>query len=410
MAAALELFGCLNCGALQRLPYASHAGAIRCVACGSVLERTIWRSPAAALACACAGLLLLLPANFGMFVSTSVLGASRDSRLVSGALAMQNDGWPLLAALIFLFVVVAPFAQFGLLSAVLGALQGGLRPQWLGRMFRYADRLETWSMPDVFLLGLAVAYARLKASIDVQLGVGALAFIGVGLLSLLIRATLDKVAVWQEIRPQAPLPPKTDAIISCTGCAWLTPAGNAGAPCPRCAATLQARRPESIGLTAAFGIAALLFYVPANVMPMATLPIGFTPVSYTVLQGVIDLANAHLFALALVVFSASFAGPFLKLALIGWCLGSVWRRSNRSLRAKTRLYEVVAKIGRWSMIDPFAIACFVPVMQYNAFIYARAGPAATHFALVVVLTILATDAFDPRLIWDAAMRSHGAPE
>ena len=61
------------------------------------------------------------------------------------------------------------------------------------------------------------------------------------------------------------------------------------------------------------------------------------------------------------------------------------------------------------MVDPFVIACFVPVMQYNALIYGRAEPAATPFAMVVVMTMLATRCFDPRLMWDAAGRRRPAP-
>jgi len=69
---------------------------------------------------------------------------------------------------------------------------------------------------------------------------------------------------------------------------------------------------------------------------------------------------------------------------------------------KTRVYKIVEEIGRWSMVDPFVIACFVPVMQYNNFIYGRAEPAAPAFAAVVILTMIAARTFDPRLMWDAA--------
>jgi paraquat-inducible protein A len=417
LSAPAELCGCPDCGALQRLPEAPRAGVIRCVECRSVLERTHGRSQAGALACALAALLLLVPANLAPFLTTSVLGVSRQSVLASSALAMQKDGWPLLAIFIFAFVVVAPFLRFGLLSAVLGLLQLGHRPAWLGRAFRYADLLQTWAMPDVFLLGLAVAYARLRASIAVTVEMGALAFIAVGVLALFTRATLDKGAVWRSLRPQAPLPgadaPGGGATLTCTSCDWLAPADHAGQACPRCAARLHARKPEAAGRATALSLAALLFYLPANLLPLATLPIGLTPTKYTVLQGVVDLAQAHLFGLALLVFCASFAIPFLKLAGLGWSLLSVLRGSDRRLRTKTRLYHVVEEIGRWSMVDPYVIACFVPVMQYNALIYGRAEPAATPFALVVVMTMTATRCFDPRLMWDAAARrgsGRGRPE
>ena len=386
------------------MPAVPRAGVVTCVACTSVLERTHGRSLTLALGCVSAALLLLGPANLAPFLTTSVLGVSRQSVLASSASAMQGDGQPLLAILILLFVVVFPVLRFGLLTAVLGLLHTRRRPPWLGRAFRYADALQTWAMPDVFLLGLAVAYARLKASIDVEVGIGAMAFIAVGLLALFTRATLDKGAAWEAILPQTRLVAGREEAITCTACDWLAPLEHAGRACPRCAARLVARKPEAVGRASALSLAAVLFYLPANLLPLATLPIGLTPTRYTVLEGVVDLSQAHLFGLALLVFCASFAIPFLKLAGLAVCVGSVLRRSGRALKGKTRLYHVVEEIGRWSMVDPFVIACFVPVMQYNSLIYGRAEAAATPFALVVVLTMLATRFFDPRLMWDAAGR------
>ena len=407
MTSGAALSGCPDCGALQRLPRAPRAGVVKCGDCRSVLERTHGRSLAASLACSLSALALLFPANMAPFLTTSVLGVSRQSVLASSAAAMQKDGWPLLALFIFAFVVIAPFLRFGLLATVLGALQLRLRPRWIGRAFRAANLLQTWAMPDVFLLGLVVAYARLKASIDVEVGVGALCFIAVGVLALFTRATLDKAAVWAAILPERDA---AGGALTCTSCDWLAPAAAAGSPCPRCQAGLHARKPEAVGRATALSLAALLFYIPANLLPLATLPIGLTPTRYTVLEGVIDLAQAHLFGLALLVFCASFTIPFLKLAGLGWCIASVLRRSDRALRFKTRLYHVVEEIGRWSMVDPFVIACFVPVMQYNDLIYGRAEPAAEPFTMVVVLTMIATRCFDPRRMWDAAAGPalHGA--
>jgi paraquat-inducible protein A len=83
-------------------------------------------------------------------------------------------------------------------------------------------------------------------------------------------------------------------------------------------------------------------------------------------------------------------------------VASVLTRSRRFLVAKTRAYRLVEEIGRWSMIDPFVIGAFVPVMQYNDFVYARPEPAAVAFTAVVIVTMLAARLFDPRLMWDAA--------
>jgi paraquat-inducible protein A len=398
----MRIIGCPNCGAIQKVDHARGSWVASCAVCRSPLERTTMRSLPAALCCASSVLLLLIPANFLPFLTTSVLGVSRHSRLISSASAMWKDGWPLLAVFIGLFVIVFPLVRFSLLTTVLGALQFGYRPRWLGSAFRWANGLQQWAMLDVFLLGLWVAYARLAGTISVQIGAGGFCFIAAALLSLFARASLDKGAVWKLIGATAAEPPIH--VNSCGACDLIVPAEHEGRDCPRCGAKITAREPDAVARATALTVAGLIFYIPANLYPIATLPIGLTPTKYNVLQGVIDLAQAHFIGLALLVFTASFLIPFLKLAGISYCLISVFRRSGRRLVMKTRVYRLVEEIGRWSMVDPFVIACFVPVMQYNSFIYGRAEPAAPAFATVVVLTMIAARSFDPRLLWDAALR------
>jgi len=397
------IVGCPDCGTRQRLPAPARATVVRCITCDGTIERTHGRSLSAALACSLATLLFLIPANLSLFLRTDALGVSRSSHLASAASAMFLEGWPWLALVVFLFVVVFPIVRFALLTAVLGLLEYGRVEPWMGRAFRWSNRLETWAMPEVFLLGLAVAYARLADSIAVRVGPGAVAFIAAGVLALVVRATLDKAAVWERIAPDS-CPADPEDAIECQDCDLLLPSHHEGRGCPRCAAPVRRRKPQSISRTIALTLAALLLYIPANIYPLATLPINYKPTKYTVLQGVIDLAQAGLWDLAILVFCASFLIPFLKLVGLTWCVVSVLRRSDRHLVAKARTYRVVEEIGRWSMVDPFVIGAFVPVMNYNALIYGRAEAASVPFTAVVVLTIISAKTFDPRLMWDAARR------
>ncbi len=354
----------------------------------------------AALACAAATLLLLIPANLCPLITTSALGASRTSHLASSAVSMWRDGLPWVGVCLSLFLVVFPLVRFTLLTLVLAQVRSGRVRSWTGRAFRWDHELEPWAMADVFLLALLVAYARLAATIPVTLEIGSYCFVAAGILTLATRAVLDRRAIWEAIAA-APTPP-TGPLVSCPACGLLLAEGAVGSACPRCADTVHARRPGGLRRAAGLTLAGLLLYIPANLYPIATLPIGLTPTHYTVLEGVKDLFSARLVGLGLLVFCASFLIPMLKLAGMAWCVRSVLRRSRRGLVFKTRLYRAVEEIGRWSMIDPFVIGAFVPVMQYNDLIYGRAEPAAVAFTGVVVTTMLAARFFDPRLMWDAA--------
>lgn len=354
------------------------------------------------MALAATTVLLLVPANLLPVYRVGLLGASRESHIFSGVTVLWREGWPELAIPVLLFAIIAPLVRFGLLAVTLATLQMSRRPVWLGAAFRHAQMLRSWAMPEVMLLGLWVAYGRLAALFALQLELGGRLWAAAAVAAMLTRATLNPRAVWRAIMPDGQA--SADEGISCTACDLGAPASTAGTSCRRCGARLSARKSASITRTTALTIAGLIFYVPANLLPMAaTIQVGaFLP--YTVLKGVRDLAAADLWALAVLVFGASFAIPLLKLVGMFWLLWSVHTVSTRRLRTKMKLFDVIHEIGRWSMVDIFAIASFVPLMQFAEIAGARAMAGAACFVMVVVLTMLATESFDPRLLWDATRR------
>jgi paraquat-inducible protein A len=314
-----------------------------------------------------------------------------------------RDGSPLLALCVFLFVLTFPLIRFGALTAVLLTLRLGRRLAWQTHAFRICNALQVWAMLDVFLLGLVVAYFRLRSSLEVTLGAGAICFIIAGLLSLVARATLDKAQVWRLISPDRRLIREPSMV--CLSCELVMPRAERATMCPRCHAVVTARKKNPYSRSMALLLAAGLMYLPANIYPIATIPIDLRPTSYTVLGGVIDLVRSHLLGLAALVFTASFTIPLLKMLGLAWCASSAMCGSCRFLLGKTRVYRIVEEVGRWSMVDPLTIACFVPVLQFNALIDGHSEPAVVPFSAVVILTTLAVQLFDPRRMWDAAEKN-----
>ncbi len=375
-----------------------------CRRCRADLEVTNGRSITAALACASATFLLLFPANLSPFLGVSILGMSRQTKLASGIFYLWNSHWVLFAAFTGLFAVLLPFIRFGLLTFVLGSLRLGFRPHWLGRVYRWTMRLDPWAMPDVFLIGAMIGYSRVTVRLSVTIGWGGYCLLGAALLAMLSRATLDRRTVWRAAGPERDAP-KNRPAISCTTCDLVLPADDEGKPCPRCGQTLHRRKPGSMACTTALVIAGFALYLPANIYPMnITTQIGHH-VSYTIFDGVRDLFAAGLAPLGLVIFCASIVIPVLKLAGLSWFMLSIRRKSNRHLVFKTKLYRFIDEIGRWSNIDPFTIAVFAPLMQFPPLVQSNAGIGATAFLAVVVITMVASRTFDPRLMWDAAEKA-----
>ena len=149
-----------------------------------------------------------------------------------------------------------------------------------------------------------------------------------------------------------------------------------------------------------------MLYLPANLLPiMHVTSLGRTR-SDTILSGAEFLLVSGMWPLALVVFVASILIPLLKMVILAYLLVSVQRRWQTRPLDRTRLYRFTEFVGRWSMVDIFVVTVLVALVQLGAVADVEAGAGALYFAAVVVMTMLAAIAFDPRLIWDNVTNRH----
>jgi len=191
---------------------------------------------------------------------------------------------------------------------------------------------------------------------------------------------------------------------SCETCGLLSrpvPGAEEGR-CPRCGDLLEFRKRASIQAAWAFLIAAAICYIPANVLPVLTTTTAAGADSDTILQGVVLLWSPTGWPLSLIVLVASIMIPSAKILALAYLLIAVQRGSAKSNEQRTRLYRTVEFIGRWSMVDVFVDTFTAALVQLQPLMSVEAGPGLVFFAAVVVLTMLAVESFDPRLIWDAA--------
>jgi len=171
--------------------------------------------------------------------------------------------------------------------------------------------------------------------------------------------------------------------------------------CPRCGSALHSRKQNSISRCLALVIAASIMMVPAQMLPITiTSAVGQTQAD-TILSGVIYFMHTGMWPIALVIFVASVFVPFAKLLILSLLMLSVQFRWRWRPRDRTRLYRVTELVGRWSMVDVYVVTILVALVKLGAVASIDAGPGATYFAAVVILTMFAAESFDPRLIWDA---------
>ena len=191
-------------------------------------------------------------------------------------------------------------------------------------------------------------------------------------------------------------------LVSCETCELLVRPAAVAEPgyCPRCGAELAWRRHDSIQSTWALVIAAAICYIPANVLPvLSTTTLGSSDAD-TIMGGVVFLFTSGSWPLALIVLIASVMVPLGKLVALAYLLITVQSGSITSNHERTQLYRMVEFIGRWSMLDVFVDTFTVALVQLQPLMSVEPGPGVLFFAAVVVLTMIAAESFDPRLIWD----------
>lgn len=156
----------------------------------------------------------------------------------------------------------------------------------------------------------------------------------------------------------------------------------------------------STAQAAALALAATMMLVPAYALPVMHLgTLGLPAQDTTILAGVSQLWEDNLPALAAIVFTASFVVPILKLVGLAWLLFAAWRPRGRDPRRLTLIYGVIDFIGRWSMLDVFLVAFLSGAVRFGVLAAVQPRPGIVAFGAAVVLTMLATHRFDPRLLW-----------
>ncbi len=190
-------------------------------------------------------------------------------------------------------------------------------------------------------------------------------------------------------------------LVSCHACHLLSAQALEGLRCPRCGTVLHRRKPDSVARTWAFLIAAVILYIPANLLPMMITQSVFGTSQDTVLSGIGYFWISGSMALAILVLIASVVVPLLKMLALTMLLLSVQFRSTWRIRQQTRLYRLLEVVGRWSMLDIFVVAMLAALVRAGKLATIIPGPGAMAFASVVVLTMLASLSFDPRLLWDS---------
>ncbi len=399
---------CGQCGALNDKVERPYSHNVDCHRCGNRLYFCVrnWYQRCSAYiisAMVCFAMSYILP-----FIYLDAGGLQVEAKILTGVMQMINrDEW-LLVGIVFLSIFVFALFEIIALSFILICLSIQYKGVWLKRLIKVIAHLRPWNMLEIFLVSTVVTSIKLADLASVSPGIGLFTFFLLIVMLILAHREIDYVWLWDWIderntfNHQYSKDAEQLPDISCHHChAFISSKLAANIKkCPRCRSSIHHRIHQSTQKTLALLIAAALFYIPANVLPILHSTRFGELKSDTILSGALYMFSSGAWFVGLVIVLASVVVPVAKLTIMGYLLWAVKGKVNLTRQKQMQLYRITEFIGRWSMIDVFVVISLVAMVQFGILANIEAGSAILPFAIVVIFTMLAAETFDSRLLWD----------
>lgn len=374
-----------------------------CPRCGTKLYKGGLQPIIGNLALALTCLLLFIPSHFFPFISIRLVGVMIPATLPSGTFTLMQEGFVGLGILILFCSSIAPLSVC--IAVIINHLS--LSRRWF-KPFRYSlmvtQKLKQWMMLDVFLVSLAISCFKLRDYSDIFVGPGLLGIILLQLFMLMLVTRISVRRYWEAWQSEESYQ-LTEIKEQCDQCNLSQPISN---KCLRCRSKLTKRKPHSVQKTWALLVAAAAFIIPANIIPISILFTNGKRIEDTIFSGVAGLITKDMYGIALIIFVASIIVPVAKIIGMSYILLSIQLGQKSFKKQRMVIYFVVKWIGKWSVMDLFVISIMMTLVDRGQILNFTPGFGAVAFGVVVVLTMLATENFDPRLIWDQKNKDKSA--
>ena len=192
------LIACHECDLIHRVKPLPKKGVATCIRCGSVLYRHKSNTLERTLALSLAGLVLFLLANWFPFLSLKMETQVHQTNLITGIEVLYNQGMQPLAILVLLTTILAPLVKLlGMLYMLLPLRHDRVPPKF-APIFRFVRGLETWSMMEVFMLGILVSVVKLAKMAQIVPGIAIFSFFGLIVVLAAANVSLDPHEIWDR--------------------------------------------------------------------------------------------------------------------------------------------------------------------------------------------------------------------
>jgi paraquat-inducible protein A len=193
------LLACHECDLLQREVRLAPGGAARCHRCGAQLYRSrpheLDRVPAYTLG----AFILYVVSNAFPIVGLSINGELVQATLLGAVRGIYADGDWLVAALVLITAVIAPFVQMVAMTWLVLLMRLGRVPKNFATVFRVLAFTRPWGMVEVLMIGVMVALVKLAHMAEVVPGIALWSLAGSMFLLAAAGAAFDPHFLWSKV-------------------------------------------------------------------------------------------------------------------------------------------------------------------------------------------------------------------
>ena len=139
-------------------------------------------------------------ANSFPLLAFKLQGQETQTTLISGVQDLYDQGMWEISILVLLTTIIVPLIQLLIHLYVLLPLKFNRTPWKMAAIFRISSGLGTWSMMEVFLIGIIVSVVKLVGMAQIIPGLALWAFALLIVILAAAAVNLDPQIVWKRVQ------------------------------------------------------------------------------------------------------------------------------------------------------------------------------------------------------------------
>lgn len=353
---------CKYCDTLLRIRPFTPGFEYTCPKCDGVVYRTGASVPVIVTLSLSTLIIFFIMIN-STLLTTTVLDVKSRSILDTINILSEHN-FPLSSAIVFITIIIIPVLIILLINLIIFGSKIGIKQNVLFKLISLYENTKLWNMTGVYLIGILISMIKLDelTTLDIEIGFWIhIIYIVTFYITIVLFNPND---IEKEIQEKK-------------------------------------RDENAIYKTTLYLVLAVIFIIPSNVLPiMPSFKFG-VEYSNTIFEGIQAFWKGKDYFVAFVIFFTSICIPALKIiGLFIMLLMAKYKIFQNYKKTMTIFYRITHSWGKYSMLDVFVVVIVSSFIQYNHLVRVEAGTAILPFTLVVFFTMMASNSFDIRLLWE----------